>query len=487
MLGILFRSGIPLSRKETIMGSKDLEEKIRDNFSELSSGINSVVILTSHDNQRFINDFYTPNQNRKDLFLHEMVADIIHAKIGLNNTNSVKDTFSWDKYENNANWQPNDHNKKQNRKIVDYFEQMRSKHQQFLPSTDSDYIEDENKLLIKYNMFYTKMQIIKGRLKHFEKEKLIDSYVLIGNFNDQLGYYADSDDSDCPNMIQGWANNLSQTQGFSLQLLAHMVDGWNCDELVLLSDKINQQLSKQDSEASLCLRKGLLYKTPKIGNTFTAHELAEVNEDIEFQRIADDLKLINPRSYFMFIETKSAYYLSLPADISNASLITLLYLTYTRFLKSRDVNGTDGAIDLTQATENTKLALNSVEASPLTKADRKNLLSNYGRRTRRYTQAGRNLASYKTIDIAKELNCNSDVFNFIIVYSMRNRDEHVRYSDTIRKLYDDKDMAGVIIQICYMIGSIMGSQYDKIWHNFDNIYTAIQAKNLDQIREFLEH
>ena len=50
------------------MGSKDLEEKIRDNFSELSSGINSVVILTSHDNQRFINDFYTPNQNRKDLF-----------------------------------------------------------------------------------------------------------------------------------------------------------------------------------------------------------------------------------------------------------------------------------------------------------------------------------------------------------------------------------------------------------------------------------
>lgn len=186
-------------------------------------------------------------------------------------------------------------------------------------------------------------------------------------------------------------------------------------KLVLLSDKINQQLSKQDSEASLCLRKGLLYKTPKIGNTFTAHELAEVNEDIEFQRIADDLKLINPRSYFMFIETKSAYYLSLPADISNASLITLLYLTYTRFLKSRDVNGTDGAIDLTQATENTKLALNSVEASPLTKADRKNLLSKYGRRTRRYTQAGRNLASYKTIDIAKELNCNSDVFNFIIV------------------------------------------------------------------------
>ena len=158
---------------------------------------------------------------------------------------------------------------------------------------------------------------------------------------------------------------------------------------------------------SLRDRHGLLFKFPKLGKKFFTHSLDDVTNDFQFQRLADNLKMVNPRSYFMSIETNTAYYLSLPADASNISLVALLYLVYGKFLKSRGINFDKGHDSLSKSLYidmpafNKNVDIDVKEQHPLLKEDRPNLLMNMGRRTRRFTQAGRNLADYQTSDIAK--------------------------------------------------------------------------------------
>ena len=68
---------------------------------------------------------------------------------------------------------------------------------------------------------------------------------------------------------------------------------------------------------------------------------------------------------------------------------------------------------------------------------------------------------------------------------MRNTDNHIVWSDSIKN-YDKEDMAGIINQICYLFGGVIGNKYDQIWHNFDQIFLLIQNKKFSQIRNWLK-
>lgn len=493
IVNINTNANILTQKKErtSLLNPQSINNKIYNTCHSLTNGIKSVIILTNHNNQYYINSFFhTHKKNDFDSILYETILDAIHAKINLANTRIIDNDFVWNKYVNESNWISN--NKITDQKIINYYQQIKSNTpQNTRKNSKKDSIEDENKLLIEYSIFYNKMQTINDQLIQLKNDKQIDNYILIGNkFGIEFGYYkADCKTSNCAlEMIQGWLNNLSKSYKFSLKTLANILSKWNYDKNILVCDNINHQLTIPDSKISLRLRKGLLYKFPKFGNSFTAHDLLEASDDIEFQRFADDLKLLNPRSYFLAIETQSAYYISLPPDINNSALIALIYLVYARYLNSFNLNINDGIKALTK---NIEIDLPKIlqecdpENNPLTKSKRPNILRRIGRRTRRFSQAGRNLANYKINDISKNLNLNKHIYNFVISYSMRNTDNHIVWSDSIKN-YDKEDMAGIINQICYLFGGVIGNKYDQIWHNFDQIFLLIQNKKFSQIRNWLK-
>ena len=471
-----------------MMKSQNLEDQIYDEFNILTKTIKSVVILTSQGDKHYINTFFHSTSNQiTDIVLHETLANAIHAKISWVNTNTIEDDVIWPKDDSDS-----DFTALNDSKLIDIFRKMKSKSTQFQPLHKN--ITSNTELLAEYHRFYGQMSLIGQKLKAMQSEGKINCFVLIGNFNDLKGYYQagcqrEKEKIELENMVQEWLIKLSQTEGFSISLLNALIKQWDCDDTVLVSDMLNQQLSKPEDEASLRLRRGILYKFPKLGNRFTLQQGSELNNDVDFQRFADDLKMINPRSYFMAIETHSALYLSLPADISNASLISLLYFAYERYLMSHGLTLDYGSVALAKSLEislKSKIAEGNIKNHPLTRKNRENLLYKYGRRTRKFTQAGCNLASYQASDIAQALNQSKDVENFIITYSMKNRNERVIYSDSIRNDYDSDDMADVINQISYMIGGVMGKGSDQIWHSFDTIFTAIQTKDIKQVRDLLK-
>lgn len=482
----------------------NFEEEIRNRFESLTKGIRSVIILTNKRNNYYSNHFFDrsmTDENANEVMLHETVADALHAIKSLDSYNIYSKHVQWDRFKDEDNWTNGDGS--QNAKVASYIAEITSDEKPHLLSDSNNkyYLNSNDELLVAYNIFYGRVEAIALKLDEMIKNKEIDGYVLIGNFNDTIGsYYAtinedsrDVDEAKATRMVGEWLNSVSKSSRFSLSMLAQAIDkDLMSDKAVLVSDYLCQQVNKEEALNSLRNRHGLLFKFPKLGKKFFTHSLDDVTNDFQFQRLADNLKMVNPRSYFMSIETNTAYYLSLPADASNKSLVALLYLVYGKFLKSRGINFDEGHDSLSKSLYidmpafNKNVDIDVKEQHPLLKEDRPNLLMNMGRRTRRFTQAGRNLAVYQTSDIAKELNDNSSVYNFIIAYSMRNQKEEVLLSDNIKKNFDAGDMGDLINQISFTIGGVMGSDHDDIWHDFEYIFYSITHQNMKEVMQLLD-
>lgn len=480
-------------------------EQIHSEFRSLTKGIRSVIILTSKGNHYYNNSFFDrnlSNESCNDFMLHETVANAIHAIKGLYSLYYKE--VDWSEFKSEENWTKS--TSSQNAKVASYFSEITDINRPHLLSKSNEdyFINSSDELSVAYNVFYGRMEAITNKLDELVEKEQIDNYVVLSNFDDAIGFYMsniDKNDMDIDyingdessRMVGEWLNATSKTAHFSLSMLVSLLEEKLMpDNTILISDYLCQQVNTEESLDSIRSSHGLLFKFPKFGKKFCAQRLDDINNDFQFQKLADNLKMVNPRSYLMAIETRTAYYLSIPADIGNRALVTLIYMTYAKYLRTHNVSLDEGHDSLVKSQHielpaiNRKTPYEIKEFHPLLKKDRPNLLADLGRRTRRFTQAGRNLASYETYDISKQLDTNTSVFNYVITYSMRNQKEKVIFSKNIKEIFDTDDMGSLINQISYTIGGVIGSGHDDIWHNIEFIFYSISHQNIELIKKLLD-
>lgn len=461
----------------------NIEDQLKEELGGLTRGIRSVVILTKTENRYTINTFIQDQSKA----IHELLANTLQAVKGIYRNPFYIENIDWSSdYVDSDSW--NDGDKKTNEYISTELQRIAGFNGTHMVDEDGS-IFTEDVLLREYNIYYGKLQAIEGRLKELKEKHRLRNYVLISNFNDHLGYFKTDTDNDrtVQSMIEGWLYKESQLYKFSLGVLAGRVDSLKNDPLILVEDELNYAVNHRLDEAGLRLRHGFLFKVPQLGRKFYEPTMKDVNNDVELQRVADQLKMVNPRTYFGFFKTKSAMYITIPIDVSDKALITAMYFTYGKLLNSLNESWETGInciindlnLNMRQFDYDPKL-----NRFPLVNINREEVLSRFGRRTRRFTQAGRNLASYTVSDISAQLNKNPEIEDFIIAYSMRNRDQKLCVSDSVKNLRVEI-LASLINEVCYMFGGLFGAEEDNIWHAFDEVLQAINSKDFETINKRL--
>ena len=274
-----------------------IEEEIRNRFEGLTKGIRSVIILTNKGSNYYNNHFFDrsmTDENASEVILHETVADALHAIKGLDSYNIYSKHVQWDRFKDEDNWTNGDGS--QNAKVASYIAEIASDEKPHLLSDSNNkyYLNSNDELSVAYNIFYGRVEAIALKLDEMIKNKEIDDYVLIGNFNDTIGsYYAtiseesrDVDEAKATRMVGEWLNAVSKSSRFSLSMLAQTIDeDLMPDKAVLVSDYLCQQVNKEEELNSLRARRGLLFKFPKLGKKFFTHSLDDVTNDFQFQRL----------------------------------------------------------------------------------------------------------------------------------------------------------------------------------------------------------
>src|SRR5699024_9845384 len=149
----------------------------------------------------------------------------------LDSYNIYSKHVQWDRFKDEDNWTNGDGS--QNAKVASYIAEITSDEKTHLLSDSNNkyYLNSNDELSVAYNIFYGRVEAIALKLDEMIKNKEIDDYVLIGNFNDAIGsYYAtiseesrEVDEAKATRMVGEWLNAISKSSRFSLSMLEQTI------------------------------------------------------------------------------------------------------------------------------------------------------------------------------------------------------------------------------------------------------------------------
>lgn len=483
---------------------KNLDQKLEKYFWDLTKEIPSVVIITSKDRQLTLNSFFhkfmrseNSKSKRNNAILHEIVVNARHVF-----RNTQKDSRLQFKYSKLFNWESfsgfynkaNASTIKTDMEINTIFGEIEKESHGRGEKID-DPINTNDELLLAFSKFNGKMGIIKNKLAALVEQNIVDEYLIFGNFNDELGYYATNikhgeyESEEEIILFQYWLANMSEIYNFNLYNFVDHLGKLKHDSFTNVTAVINNQLDNPLAQISLEIRKGKLFKAPHMNRSFIGRSLNDIKTDIQLQTTSDVLNRVNPQTYFLYALTANSMYISVPANATNASMLSALYMSVQQLLSLTNCQFDElmKAIKAYIEIHYHENSLSTIDLHHPLIANNEKLLNSEKVRSRRLFSAGKNLTHASVKDMENILNRNTDIEEFVITTALgMHRPTNVYYSHTIEN-YGKKQLAATITNISYLISGIFGNSTNNIWHMIYDVLGDINSNKIDKVVRVLSH